>query len=104
VKFVEGFGIFCKSEYFCRYLREKIFYAMLDWKKYITVHPDICHGQVCLADTRIPVSVVLDNLAVNISVEELQKSYPTLTLEHIQAAIMYAALLVKERVIMLQRA
>ena len=74
---------------------------MVEWKKYITAHPDICHGQACMVGTRILVSVVLDNLAVNISMDDLLKSYPTLTKEHIQAAILYAAQLAKERVVYL---
>jgi uncharacterized protein (DUF433 family) len=45
------------------------------------------------------VSVVLDNLAIGMGVEELIKSYPSLTRESIQAAIAYAADLARERVI-----
>lgn len=35
----------------------------MDWKQYITSDPEIHHGAFCLSGTRIPVSVVLDNLA-----------------------------------------
>lgn len=35
---------------------------MMDWRDYITVDPNICHGQACIKGTRIIVSVVLDNL------------------------------------------
>ncbi len=45
------------------------------------------------------VSVVLDNLAAGLSIEEIIKSYPSLTKEAIQAAISYAAELAKERVV-----
>jgi len=44
------------------------------------------------------VSVVLDNLAEGISPQEILSSYPSLTLEDIQAAIAYAAELARERV------
>ena len=37
------------------------------------------------------VSVVLDNLAAGLSPEEIQKSYPSLTRQAIQAAMAYAA-------------
>jgi uncharacterized protein (DUF433 family) len=45
------------------------------------------------------VSVVLDNLAAGMSVEEIQQSYPSLTRESVQAAIAYAAELTRERVV-----
>jgi uncharacterized protein (DUF433 family) len=41
----------------------------MDWKKFITVDPSICHGKACIKGTRIMVSVILDNLAANISSE-----------------------------------
>jgi uncharacterized protein (DUF433 family) len=44
------------------------------------------------------VSGVLDNLAVNLTPGEILKSYPTLTPEAIQAAIVYAAELAREPV------
>lgn len=45
------------------------------------------------------VSVILDNLAAGVDREEILKSYPSLTSEDIQAAIAYAAVLAKERLI-----
>ena len=47
------------------------------------------------------VSVILDNLAVRVSEEEILRSYPTLTSEDILAAISYAAELARERIILL---
>ena len=35
----------------------------MEWKLYVTTDPGIMHGVACLKGTRIPVSVVLDNLA-----------------------------------------
>jgi len=63
----------------------------------ITIDPAVCHGKACIKGTRIPVSVILDNLAEGISQEEILKSYPSLSLEDIQAAIAYGAMLAKER-------
>mgnify|MGYP001378669391 CR=1 FL=1 len=71
----------------------------MDWKPYIATDPNIAHGQVCIKGTRIPVSVILDNLSNNISPEELFKSYPSLQLVHIQAVLAYAAALPKERIV-----
>jgi uncharacterized protein (DUF433 family) len=47
------------------------------------------------------VSVVLDNFAVGLSVDEILNSYPSLTREAIQAAIAYAAELTREQVVLL---
>lgn len=63
----------------------------------ITINPSVCHGKACIKGTRIPVSVILDNLAEGISREEILKSYPSLSSEDIQAAIAYGAMLAKER-------
>ena len=60
-----------------------------NWKNYIETKPDICHGKVCVKGTRIPVSVILDNLAEGLSVEEILQSYPSLTREAIMAVLAY---------------
>jgi uncharacterized protein (DUF433 family) len=63
----------------------------------ITSNPSVCHGKACIKGTRIPVSVILDNLADGISQEEILKSYPSLSLQDIRAAIAYGAMLAKEQ-------
>lgn len=67
----------------------------------ISRDPDICHGKVCITGTRIMVSVILDNLAAGISEAEILKSYPTLKIEDIRAAIEYGSVLVKEELVSL---
>ena len=71
----------------------------MDWKIYITTDPQIMHGTVCFRGTRIPVSVVLDNLAAGESPERILDQYPSLKREHIPAAIGYAAELARERIV-----
>ena len=71
------------------------------WQEYITVDPEVCHGRACVTGTRIMASVVLDNLAAGVSVEEILKSYPSLSREAVQASIAYAAELARERVVAL---
>lgn len=65
--------------------------------KRITVDPEVCHGAACIAGTRIPVSVILDNLASGLSRQDVLKSYPSLSPDDIDAALAYAALLAKEQ-------
>jgi uncharacterized protein (DUF433 family) len=69
------------------------------WQDFIVVDPTICHGKACVKDTRIMVSVILDNLAAGLSPDEILRSYPSLSREALQAAIGYAAELARERVI-----
>jgi uncharacterized protein (DUF433 family) len=71
----------------------------MDWKPFITADPAIMHGTVCLRGTRVPVSVVLDNLAAGETPEAILAEYPTLKPEHIPAAIGYAADLTRERIV-----
>lgn len=73
----------------------------MNWKEYITVDQEICHGKACIKGTRIMVSVVLDNLAAGLTADEILQSYPSLTREAVQAAIAYAAELARERVVIM---
>ena len=73
----------------------------MEWRNYVSVDPQVMHGSACIAGTRIPVSVVLDNLAAGMSTDELLHEYPSLTREAIAAALAYAAELTRERVIAL---
>jgi uncharacterized protein (DUF433 family) len=71
----------------------------IDWRDWIVSDPNLCHGQACIKGTRIPVSVILDNLAAGMSETELLQSYPTLTPEAIRAALAYAAELAREQLL-----
>jgi len=73
----------------------------MDWRARIRVDPSICHGQACVAGTRIPVAVVLENLAAHLAPEDIVNSYPGLTRDGIDACISYAADLAREQVIAL---
>ncbi len=71
----------------------------MNWRDYIVTDPTICHGKACIKGTRVLVSVILDNLAMNLSPNEILRSHPTVTLEAIQATVAYAAELTRKRVI-----
>jgi uncharacterized protein (DUF433 family) len=71
------------------------------WQDYISVDPTVAHGKACIAGTRIPVAVVLANLAAGLTPEDIIKSYPSLRLDTIQAALAYAADLAQERILRL---
>ena len=71
----------------------------MNWRDHIVVDPEVCHGQACFKGTRIPVTVILDNLAAGVSEAQLHEDYPALPKTAVPAAIAYAAELAKERVI-----
>ena len=72
---------------------------MMNWQERISVDPLVCHGHACVIGTRVMASVVLDNLAANVSRDEILRSYPTLKNEDIDGCIAYAAELARERVV-----
>jgi len=74
----------------------------MDWHERVSTDPAVCHGRACIRGTRIPVSVVLDNLAASVPPAEIVLSYPSLTLADVAAAIAYGAELARERVIELR--
>ena len=71
----------------------------MNWREHIVVDPGILHGKACFKGTRIPVAVVLDNLAAGVSEDDLRGEYPTLPKQAVTAAIAYAAELAKEQVL-----
>ena len=74
-----------------------------EWRGRIGTDPAVCHGQACIEGTRIPVAVVLDNLAAGLSAEEIVASYPPLRVDDVRAATAYAAELARERIVEIGR-
>ena len=71
----------------------------MDWREHVWIDPDRMHGTPCMQGTRVPVYVILDNLAGGETPERILAEYPSLKAEHIHAAIAYAAALAHERVV-----
>lgn len=71
------------------------------WQDHISVNPAVAHGKACMTGTRIPVAVVLANLAAGLTTDEIVRSYPSLNPESIRAALAYAADLAQERILRL---
>ena len=59
----------------------------------IVVDPEIVHGKPVIAGTRIPVALVLGQLAAGVSYDELEREYG-LRKQQVQDALSYAAELV----------
>ena len=56
----------------------------------IELNPRVCNGRPVIKGTRIPVSVILDQIAEDESWDSLLAGYPELKKEDIQAALIYA--------------
>jgi uncharacterized protein (DUF433 family) len=65
----------------------------------ISITPNVCHGQPCVTGTRIMVWLIVQYLANGDSAEEILAAYPSLTREDIQACLLYAAEMTRERVL-----
>lgn len=64
----------------------------------ITSYLNVCGGEPCIKDTRIPVRVILSHLAAGEDYDTVLKHFPRLEHEDILACIEYAAYLSTEKV------
>jgi uncharacterized protein (DUF433 family) len=64
----------------------------------ITFNPEIMGGRACIRGMRIPVSVVVGQIAHGANFEEILSEYPDLEREDIEQAVEYAAWLTQEEV------
>ena len=64
----------------------------------ITFNPQIMGGRACIRGMRIPVSVIVGQIAHGASFAEKLEGFPDLEKEDIQQAIEYAAWLAQEQV------
>lgn len=64
----------------------------------ITFDPNVMGGRACIRGMRIPVSVIVGQIAYGASIEEILEGYPDLEREDVQSALQYAAWLTKEEV------
>jgi len=70
---------------------------MEDWRKRITVDPNILAGKPIIKGTRIAVEFILELLASGWTVDDMLRNYPQLKREDVAAALRYATEVLKER-------
>lgn len=63
----------------------------MDYKEYITHDSGVCGGEMVFKGTRVTLRTVLASLAMGDAIVEILQDYPTLTEQHIRAAIAFAA-------------
>ena len=69
---------------------------------FIELNPRLCGGKPVIAGTRIPVTVVLDQLANGDSREDLQRKFPGLTGEQIAGVLRYCRSVIEQTEIEMQ--
>ena len=72
---------------------------MEDWKKRISIDPNVCHGKPCIKGTRIIVWIIVEYLANGDTIDDVLEGYPSISREDVFAALAYAAEMTKERII-----
>ncbi len=53
----------------------------------LKIDPEIMHGALCFAGTRVPLTVFLDNLAEGVGMDEFLKNYPSITRDQAHAVL-----------------
>jgi len=62
-----------------------------NWQNFVTIDPEIHHGEPCIKGTRVPVAMLVGSIADGMTIEEVVNEYPQITREAVQAALAYAA-------------
>lgn len=69
--------------------------AKFHWDDYIEERKDVLLGKPVFKGTRLTVEMILTELGGGATPEQLLDAYPTLKPEHIRAAMLYAADVIK---------
>lgn len=72
---------------------------MNDWTLHNESNPDKLFGKPIIMNTRIPVDLILEKLAVGDSFDDLLDAYSKITRDDIAACLMFAAESVKNEII-----
>ncbi|HET6453592.1 MAG TPA: DUF433 domain-containing protein [Armatimonadota bacterium] len=63
----------------------------MDYSKYIVRDPRVCGGEPVFKGTRVTLRTVLASLAEGAGIQDILADFPTLTEDHVRAAIAFAA-------------
>ena len=74
--------------------------SRINWKEHIVIDPDLHHGDPCIKGTRIPVTTIVGSLADGMTPDEIIAVYPQLTIVRVQAALAYAADVMRQELLL----
>lgn len=66
-------------------------HSFMDYRQFITIDPGKRSGQPCIRGLRITVQDVLEYLASGMSMEQIVRDFPDLTIDDIRACLAFAA-------------
>lgn len=69
------------------------------WQEPIVIAPDPHHGEPCIKETRIPVAMIVRSLADGMTAAQIREADPQLADEDTCAALVYAAELTHEEML-----
>lgn len=72
---------------------------MIDWTLHIETDPEKLFGKPVVMNTRIPVDLILEKLAVGDTIDDLIDAYPQLKRDDIAACLVFAADSIKNEII-----
>ena len=72
---------------------------MVEWQSHIESNPDVLYGKPVIKNTRIPVDLILEKLAVGETIEEILDAYPSIKKDDIAACLLFAAESIKNEII-----
>ena len=55
----------------------------------LSVDPEIMHGDLCFRGTRVPLTVLLDNLIEGMGIDEFVRHYPTVRRDRVEAVLLW---------------
>ncbi len=61
----------------------------------ITINPDVCFGKPTIRNTRYTVDLILELISSGMNKEEIVDDYPALSIEDINACLLFASQLTK---------
>lgn len=74
--------------------------SRINWKEHIIIAPDLHHGDPTIKGTRIPVATIVGSLADGMTSDEVIAAYPQLDAVKIQAALAYAAEVMRQELLL----
>lgn len=74
--------------------------SRINWQNFISMDPEIHHGEPCIKGTRISVAIIVGSIADGMSMDDIIREYPQIKPESIQAALAYAAEVVRTEIIL----
>ena len=63
----------------------------IDWHSFISVDPEIHHGEPCITGTPIPVSLIVGSIADGMTFDEILAEHPQMKIDSNMAALAYSA-------------